>query len=259
MLGVIRLDAATVLLQWAIGGMLFTWVTTRGRLLGIGYGWLMRIVYGTLALGGVYIGRRYQPVAVRDISGAAVVVLCVVGLIVSVRRRAAGPSGDRSFDPRIDLATVIVGIPALISGGWAAGGNHSLAITRMVVGALFLGVVTDAMLLGHWYLVQPGLSRDPIKEQVRWMMIIWPIETIVMLLPTGMVSVFNGTIKDGYNGTLGWFWIACVFTTIGLAIAAQAALKEKAYSAVMAATGLTYLSILSGFGMDLVARAVLAG
>ena len=82
MLGVIRLDAATVLLQWAVGGMLFTWVTTRGRLLGIGYGWLMRIVYGTLALGGVYIGRRYQPVAVRDISGAAVVVLCVVGLIV---------------------------------------------------------------------------------------------------------------------------------------------------------------------------------
>ena len=74
-----------------------------------------------------------------------------------------------------------------------------------------------------------------------------------------LFDLFNGTIKDGYNGTLGWFWIACVFTTIGLAIAAQAALKEKAYSAVMAATGLTYLSILSGFGMDLVARAVLAG
>ncbi len=255
----IRLDAATVLLQWAIGGMLFTWVTTRGRLLGIGYGWLMRIVYGLLAIGGVYIGRRYQPVAVRDISGACVVALCLWGLAVSYRRRRVGPAGAGSFDPRIDLVTALVGVPALISGGWAAGGNHGLAIARMIVGALFLGVVTDAMLLGHWYLVQPGLSRDPIKEQVRWMMIIWPFEIVVMMLPTGMVSVIDGTIKDGYNGTLGWFWIACVVTTMGLAIAAQAALKEKAYSAVMAATGLTYLSILSGFGMDLVARAVLAG
>ena len=34
--------------------------------------------------------------------------------------------------------------------------------------------------------------------------------------------------------------------------------EEKQYSAVMAATGLLYLAILTGFGMDLVARATLA-
>ena len=39
----------------------------------------------------------------------------------------------------------------------------------------------------------------------------------------------------------------------------DAALKERAYSAVMAATGLLYLAILTAFGTDLVARAVLAG
>jgi hypothetical protein len=38
----------------------------------------------------------------------------------------------------------------------------------------------------------------------------------------------------------------------------RAALKEKFYSAVMAATGLLYLAILTAFGTDLVARAVLA-
>jgi hypothetical protein len=26
----------------------------------------------------------------------------------------------------------------------------------------------------------------------------------------------NGTIDDNYNGLLGWFWIACAITTIGL-------------------------------------------
>jgi hypothetical protein len=35
------------------------------------------------------------------------------------------------------------------------------------------------------------------------------------------------------------------------------ALKEKSYSAVMAATGLLYLAILTAFGTDLLARAVL--
>ena len=48
-------------------------------------------------------------------------------------------------------------------------------------------------------------------------------------------------------------------TTIGLLFVTRAALKERQYSAVMAATGLLYLAILTAFGMDLVARAVLAG
>ena len=41
----IRLDAATVLLQWATGGMLFCWFTTRRRVIGVGYGWLLRGTY----------------------------------------------------------------------------------------------------------------------------------------------------------------------------------------------------------------------
>ena len=57
---------------------------------------------------------------------------------------------------------------------------------------------------------------------------------------------------------LGWFWIACVAATIILVFVTRAALKERQYSAVMAATGLLYLAILTAFGMDLVARAVLA-
>jgi hypothetical protein len=36
------------------------------------------------------------------------------------------------------------------------------------------------------------------------------------------------------------------------------ALKERYYSAVMAATGLLYLAILTAFGTDLIARAVLS-
>jgi hypothetical protein len=113
------------------------------------------------------------------------------------------------------------------------------------------------MLLGHWYLVQPGLGRGPLLDLVRWLIWLWPIEVVVLLLPTGMVSVLNGSVDDGWGGTLGWFWLACTIVTGGLAIVTRAALKERQYAAVMAATGLLYLAILTAFGQDLVARAVL--
>jgi hypothetical protein len=85
----------------------------------------------------------------------------------------------------------------------------------------------------------------------------WLPEVILFLVPTGMVSVWTGAIDDGYAGMLGWFWAACVATTIGLVFATIAALRERQYSAVMAATGFLYLAILTGFGIDLVARATL--
>src|SRR2546423_9048593 len=46
-----RLDAGTVLLQWATGGLFFLWVTTRRREVGLGYGWLLRGVFLVMAAG----------------------------------------------------------------------------------------------------------------------------------------------------------------------------------------------------------------
>jgi hypothetical protein len=85
------------------------------------------------------------------------------------------------------------------------------------------------------------------------------VEVLLFLVPVGMVSVFNGTIDDAYGGMLGWFWAASAITTIVLVGVTRAALKERQYAAVMAATGLLYLAILTAFGTDLVARALLSG
>jgi len=293
----IELDAATVLLQWAVGGLAFTWVTTRRRLLGIGYGWLMRSVFIAMAAGSIAAGLAVETVVVREVASAGVVIAASVALVVSVIRRKAGVSGAHElasarhervatmlrtpepvaesvrqtpesatgseFPPVLDVVAPLVGVIGLVAGGWAdartaGAGTHLLSVARVVVGAAFLGSVTDAMLLGHWYLVQPGLPRAPLFELNAWVARIWPLEVALLLLPTGMFSVFSGRIDDGYGGMLGWFWIACAITTIALCIVTNAALKERSYSAVMAATGLLYLAILTAFGTDLVARAVLA-
>jgi hypothetical protein len=285
----ISLNAATVLLQWAVGGLLFLWVTTRRRELGIGYGWLLRGVYAVMAIGAFAAGRATGPHLVRDVSSLLVAACACASLAVSVVRRRAGVGKQREveerrsarvaamtgidrapvtldrrrpeFPPWLDLLAPAIGLVGLVAAAVAdsSHGTHGLALARTLIGAAFLGSVTDAMLLGHWYLVQPGLGREPLNELVRWVVYIWPFEVGAMLWPTGMVQVINGHINDGYGGMLGWFWIACAAATIILAVVTMAALKERAYSAVMAATGLLYLAILTGFGTDLVARAILAG
>ncbi|MGA1346322.1 MAG: hypothetical protein ACO35E_10185, partial [Ilumatobacteraceae bacterium] len=81
---VIDLDAATVGLQWATGGLLFTWFTTRRREVGLGYGWLMRSVFAVMALGSALLGSRYGWVPARDLAALAVAAAAIVGLVSSV-------------------------------------------------------------------------------------------------------------------------------------------------------------------------------
>jgi len=289
---VIELDASTVLLQWAVGGMLGCWYTTRHREVGLGYGWLLRGTYVLMAVASAYIGfasgSSSSAATIRDIGAVVAAIGIALGLVQSIVRRKAGVSGysnehdrrsqrvaemtgidrddsvrqlesGKEFDPLIDLLPVAIGLVALIAAGVSDGGNDGVAIVRTLVGAGFLGFVSDAMLLGHWYLVQPGLPRRHVNDIVRTFLVIWPLEVIAMLIPTGMFSVFSGTVDDGWKGQLGWFWAACAITTGVLSVVTLKALQERAYSAVMAATGLMYLAILTAFGTDLVARAVLAG
>jgi len=285
----VRLQVSTVLLQWATGGLFFCWMTTRRREVGIGYGWTLRITYLCMALGAILAGRTLEAdgaaAFLRDAAALGTAAAAGVALGLSVVRRRAGVAGERAlrrsraarveamtgrarpdrydetvaeFPPAADLAAPVMGGIGLVAAAVAAGGPIPLALARLVVGALFLGSVTDAMLLGHWYLTQPGLSREPLKELVRITTFSWPVEIALLCWPPGMVAVVTGSVDDGAHGLFGWIWLASAVTTIGLLITVQAALRERWYSAVMAATGLLYLAILTAFGTDLVARAVLS-
>jgi hypothetical protein len=257
----------------------------------VGYGWLLRGVYLLLALAGAAVGFRYGRLWGRELASLAVAGACLVALTVSIARRRVGvrgqlaehdrrtarvaamtgidraerevpAHGDAEFPPLLDLVPALIGAIGLVfaaldaaqSGG---GADAATSVLRTLAGAAFIGCVTDAMLLGHWYLTQPGLPRRLLNEIVTALGWTWPVEVAALLIPTGMVSVWTGAVNDGWNGTLGWFWGACALTTIALVFVTRAALREREYSAVMAATGLLYLAILTAFGTDIVARAVL--
>ena len=221
-------DAATVLLQWATGGLAFCWVTTRHQLLGVGYGWLLRGVlrhHRRWAASWWACARDTAPV--REAAGGW---RCAGHPV----RPAPSRSGLKDEGPKGPAEAGSTSSPrSSASSAWSRrastpAGPTLLAVARFVVGAAFLGAITDAMLLGHWYLVQPGLARDPLWSCVALDHVLWFPEVWSCCWPVGMVSVLNGTIDDGYGGLLGWFWVTCAVTTIGLLVVTRLALRENA-------------------------------
>src|SRR6478735_134930 len=150
---VISLDAATVLLQWAAGGMLFCWFTTRRREVGLGYGWMLRITYLFMAVSALACGIAFGAVPVREVASALAAAAILFALVVSIVRRKAGVTGqlaehDRrtarvaamtgiertglaaddappargpEFPPVLDLVPALVALVGLVAAGLDAG------------------------------------------------------------------------------------------------------------------------------------------
>ena len=75
------------------------------------------------------------------------------------------------------------------------------------------------MLLGHWYLVQPGLPRRLLNEIVSAVGWVWPVEVVAMLLPVivcaAMITRARGVNTGGKRPPL-LPWFAVVFVLLML-------------------------------------------
>lgn len=233
-----------------MGGLAFLWVTSRKGLFSVGYRWLLYGVWGSVAGLAAALGFAGNTVAVRDTAGAAVAGAAIVVVAISVLdgRRREQSSGSPNSGKLLDIWAPLLGLVGLVAAGFEADGSVALAIVRVVVGAAFLGAVTDTMLLGHWYLVQPGMSRSPLIELIVWAWVLCLADAVLWLLPTGLLST-------GTDSLLAWFWLVCAIATAGLLVTTRLALREPRYSAVMAATGLSYLAVMTAIAMELVAGA----
>ena len=63
-----KIEASTFFLQWATGGMLFLWVTTRERLVALGYGWTTRMIYIAIAASSLILGLNLNSLWIREVS-----------------------------------------------------------------------------------------------------------------------------------------------------------------------------------------------
>jgi hypothetical protein len=214
-------DPRLILLTWAAGLAIVAGFVSLSRIVGPGFTWLSA---GVAALVGL-------PGALTEGSWWARIGLLagVVGMIWARNRPFAG------------VMFLLAGIGYLIQATLLAGWLPAVTAT------LALGGVTGEMLLGHWYLVDPRLPRSALRNLA--------LAGILGLLAEAGLQLSLGT---GMGGG-GWgFWILLA-TSVVLMVAVIAALRYPAYSGVMAATGLSYLALLTTLGAVFVGRAIAAG
>ena len=191
------------------------------RIVGPGFTWVTGSVAALISLGGVLADESWW--------ARTGFVFLVVGIIWA---RNAAFSGVLQA-----IAGVLFVIQASLLGG----------LLPAISAALALGGVTGEMVLGHWYLVDPRLPRSSLRALA--------YAGIAGLVGDALVITLAGL--PGGGATIA-YWVLLV-TSLVLMAGVLGSLRYPAYSGVMAATGLSYLAVLTTLGAVFLGRVLVAG
>ncbi len=209
-----------VLVAWAAGLALVSGSVALARVVGPGFTWLVASIAALIGVVGAFAEDPWW--------GRFGLILLALALVLARNRQLSG------------ILQLFAGLALLIqasSGGWAPA----------ISAALALGGVTGEMALGHWYLVDPRLPR--------WMLRTLAVVGIAGLAADSAVLAVAGLPSGG--GTIA-FWVLMATSAV-LMGAVIGSLRYPAYAGVMAATGLSYLAVLTTLGGMFLGRALVAG
>ena len=214
------LTPLSVLSMWAAGMAGGAALVAYWRIVGRAFFWV--VGFSTFLVGGWTLG-----------SGgilAWVAVIALIGAMIVAQRPVAMAAllGVSAVSFLAESAAVTGWLPAL-------------------TGAVALGGVTDEMLLGHWYLVDPKMPR--------WALRTLDVGGAVALVLDAVLLISLGAL--GEVGVVGWAFIGLAAMSILLMVGVWFALKEPAYAGVMAATGLSYLAVLTALGATVAGRSLI--
>lgn len=169
----------------------------------------------------------------------------------ALRRMAAGGV--------VGVVSIPVGVALLVTMAAAAEGGFALRLLQLAAGAAFMGAVTVGLLLGHWYLVDRGLSREHIQRLAIVLIGAVLVEAAAVIAATaaGDVAPTEGVSLFLTVGGAA-FHLAIVLGMVGItaliAFLIRAALRETRPRAVQAATGFFYLAVITAFTAELAAK-----
>jgi hypothetical protein len=132
--------------------------------------------------------------------------------------------------------TFLVSFTILIYEAYSILGEN--LITTFLPVTLVSGIFS-LMMIGHWFLVDPTITRIGMKNIARSSMLIAGL--LCLLITTGLISLEITTL---YKNIIVGLYISSFILSLG----SLKSLNETSYTGVMAATGLSYLSLLVSLG-----------
>ena len=119
----------------------------------------------------------------------------------------------------------------------------SLSIFDFVINYLFpislVSGVFASMMIGHWFLVDPTISKEGMKK----IAITSTIQSLI-LTPLVFFQFIGQDIESIFKNVI----LILFLSTAILSFASYKSLGEKSYTGVMASTGLSYLSLIVSLG-----------
>jgi hypothetical protein len=220
------MDVTPVLIlgMWAAGMAAGAAVVSRSEIVGPGFNWLLSGIV-------VLVGGAATLAGGATIGAAATGAALVAGLVARNRKVAAWCFG---------LAALGYLAIAISEGG----------VVPAITGSSFLGGMTTEMLLGHWFLIDPTLPRSALQRL--------DLAAAAGVVADVVVLAIAGALGAGDAVMIAAF-VALALLSGLLVAAVWFSLREPAYSGVMAATGLSYLGVLTSFGVVVVGRLLVAG
>ena len=188
----------------------------------------------TAALGTYLASLWSDSNVLRARSFAAGLLLGILALAVSALRFRLDPAGS--------LATLLYPI-------------------AFVTGALVLGAVAGGMLLGHWYLIDLGLSIDPLRRVFRYFVAVLIVQlafSLLMVLALGLGSSQGAAaVADLWHEHAALLALRVVLGPLAALGIAYLIHRSLEIPQTMAATGLFYIAILAVLVGELLGRLIL--
>lgn len=240
---------AVVLLEWTVGFVAAaTWtqswsVVTRGH---------FRISAWT-ALAFAVMAAVADRAAAPSGGGAATIHEGLVVAVVAATVVYALVQYSRTDVPGTVAGTVAgaLGAAALVStAGLLSGWPHGFAALQVVAGGAFLGAVTNGMLLGHWYLNQPGLQPWAL-DRLTTLMLGAAAATVILgavgaprLAAADTPGAVLGIPGFGESFGIAFFsiWLVLVAFTGAIVVMARRCVRIRS---IQSATGLLYVALLT--------------
>ena len=106
--------------------------------------------------------------------------------------------------------------------------------------------VFSLMMIGHWFLVDPTISREGMKNTALFSTYLSIGISILVFsgLYESSSSLFNLISTNMLNNIIIFLYLSAALLSFG----SYKSLQEKSYTGVMASTGLSYLSLIVSMG-----------
>lgn len=141
-------------------------------------------------------------------------------------------------------ATEILSLVTIFSASLeACSGACGWVIGTGMAGLVFVGAVTYAMTLGHWYLNQARLPIAPLKHSTITLLV-----ALIVSLSLGVVGrreliigTVPATLLSSSPVSYWWFWLVLMLSTFGLWLMVRSTVWSRS---TQSATGLLYIAIV---------------